>query len=209
MPYKDKKLIIESKFIKEALKNNLSLTEFLLLCYFDNSFDLTFNVESIKDVLKMSEEEILEAYSLLLSKKLIKVDVVKNEAGKMSEKISLEPFYEGIIMQDKKQQAKQAKEDIFSIFEEEFGRTLSGSDYELINAWMEKNFSEDIIIAALKEASYNGSRSLKYIDKILYEWRKKGINKPEDLNKVWQENEEDIPTFETKVLNFDWLNESK
>ena len=38
--FKDnKKLVAETIFIKEALKENLSLNEFLLLLYFDNSFD--------------------------------------------------------------------------------------------------------------------------------------------------------------------------
>ena len=57
------------------------------------------------------------------------------------------------------------KEDIYTIFEKEFGRTLSSMDYEIINAWIDNGFSEELVIAALKEAVYNGVPNLRYIDK--------------------------------------------
>lgn len=208
MTVKNKHLVLESNFIREGVKNKLSLPEFLLLSYFDNSFDLTFDVELIKKILQMSEEEILEAYSSLLSKKIIKVETVKNGDGKMCDQISLEPFYQNMILEDKSQEKKQEKADIFSIFEAEFGRTLSSMDFEIINAWLEKGFSEELIKAALKEATYNGVKNLKYIDKILYEWHRKGLKTTEDVSNHMRGNDDEIPEFETKVLNFDWLNES-
>ena len=208
MTKKNRRLIVESNFIKEGLKNKLSLPEFLLLVYFDNSFDLLFDVNLIEEVLQMKEEDILEAYSSLIAKKIIKVENIKNEAGKICEKVSLEPFYQNIMLQDRNTQKKGLKDDIFSIFEAELGRTLSPMDYELINAWIDKGFSKELIIAALKEATYNGAKNLRYIERVLYEWHKKGFTKPEDVNKNWRDNDGDIPLFETKVMDFDWLNES-
>lgn len=208
MTVKNKHLVLESNFIREGVKNKLSLPEFLLLSYFDNSFDLTFNVELIKKVLQMSEEEILEAYSSLLTKKIIKVETVKNGDGKMCDQISLEPFYQNMILEDKSQEKKQEKADIFSVFEAEFGRTLSSMDFEIINAWIEKGFSEELIKAALKEATYNGVKNLKYIDKILYEWHRKDLKTTEDVSNHMRGNDNEIPDYETKVLNFDWLNGS-
>lgn len=206
---KNQRLIIETKFIKEILKFDLSLNEFLLLVYFDNAFDSSFDVNLISKVLLMSEDKIIAAYSNLLEKQLIKVEASKNAEGKMCEKVSLDPLYQEVMLQDKKQMKKEDKDDIFSTFEKEFGRTLSGTDYEIINAWIDKGFSVEIIKAALKEATYNGVNSLRYIDKILFEWQKKGIQKVEDIRSFWQKNDNnEIPDFETKVLNFDWLNES-
>ena len=58
--FKDnKKLVAETVFIKEALKNNLSLQEFLLLLFFDNSFDLVFDIKVIAKTINMSEDEVL------------------------------------------------------------------------------------------------------------------------------------------------------
>ena len=91
--FKDnKKFVLESIFIKEALKQDLSLNEFLLLMYFDNSFDSVFNIKVIGKSLSMSEDKILEAYSKLMSKKLIKVKAEKDDEGKVVERVSLDNF---------------------------------------------------------------------------------------------------------------------
>lgn len=206
--FKDnKKLVAETIFIKEALKENLSLNEFLLLLYFDNSFDLVFDIKVIAKTLNMSEEQVLEAYSSLMTKKLIKVRAEKDGYGKVIEKVCLDNFYNEIKSDVKTQEKETSKEDIFSIFESNFGRTLSNMDYEIINAWIDKGFSEDLVIAALKEAVYNGAPNLRYIDKVLYEWNRKGYKTVEDVNNRFKEDKAEDKLFETSVLNFDWLNE--
>ena len=206
--FKDnKKFVAESIFIKEALKKNLSLNEFLLLLYFDNSFDLVFDIKIISKALNMSEEQILEAYSSLMSKKIIKVKAEKDGYGKIIEKVNLDNFYNEIKSDHQKEEKENSKEDIFSIFENDFGRTLSSMDYEIINAWIEKGFPEDVIIAALKESVYNGTPSLRYIDKVLYEWNRQGYKTIEDVNNRYKQQEKEEKLFETSILNFDWLNE--
>ena len=207
MPKDNKRLVVESIFIKETLKKDLSLEEFLLLLYFDNSYDGKFDIKLISKVLNMSEEAIINAYSSLMSKKIITVKVEKNESGKIEEKVSLDNFYDEIKMAVKTQEKKESKEDIFSIFENSFGRTLSGMDVEVINAWIDKGFSEELIKLALKEAVYNGAASLRYIDKILYEWDRKGIKNPEDIKTKLYTDEKEEKLFETSIFNFDWLNE--
>lgn len=205
--FKDnKKLVAETIFIKEALRQKLSLNEFLLLLFFDNSFDLVFDIKVIAKTLNMDENDVLEAYGSLINKKIIKVKAEKNEFGKVIEKVSLENFYNEIKSDNRKLEQEESKKDIFSIFESEFGRTLSNMDYEIINAWIDKGFSEELIIAALKEATYNGVTSLRYIDKVLYEWNRKGIKTPEDV-KTKAESSDEGTILETSVLNFDWLNE--
>ena len=91
------------------------------------------------------------------------------------------------------------------VFEKEFGRTLSSMDCEIINAWIENGFSEELILSALKEAVYNGATSLRYIDKVLYEWNRKGIKAPDDVKKM-MEKEPEAPLYETSVMNYNWLN---
>ena len=137
--FKDnKKLVAETIFIKEALKENLSLNEFLLLLYFDNSFDLVFDIKIVAKTLNMSEEQVLEAYSNLMKKKLIKVKAEKDGYGKVIEKVCLDNFYNEIKTDVKNSEIEASKEDIFSIFESNFGRSLSPMDYEIINAWIDR-----------------------------------------------------------------------
>lgn len=207
--FKDnKKLVTETIFIKEALRENLSLNEFLLLLYFDNSFDLVFDIATIAKTLNMSEDAIIDAYSKLMSKKIIKVKAEKDGFGKIIEKVNLDEFYNEIKKDNKVKEKEDSKEDIFSKFEKAFGRTLSGIDCEIINAWIDKGFSKDLIEAALKEAVYNGVFSLRYVDKVLYEWNRKGYKNAADISKKMMDAEEkESPLFETSILNFDWLDE--
>ena len=202
----NKKLVVESVFIKEALKRELSLSEFLILLYFDNSFDNIFDVNSISKTLRMSEEDILAAFSNLIEKNIIKIDATSNNFGKVIEKINLDNYYNGIV-EDSRKVSKEIKgKDIFSKFEAEFGRTLSEMDYEIIKAWLDKGFSEELIIGALNESKYNGVTSLRYIDKILFEWNKKGFKTIDDVTNSLRSNKEDGSTLcETKVLNYNWL----
>ena len=52
-------------------------------------------------------------------------------------------------------------------------------EYEIIKGWISDKFSYEIIVKALKEAVYNQVTNLNYIDKILYDWNKKGIKNKE------------------------------
>lgn len=205
--FKDnKKLVAESIFIKEALKLNLSLNEFLLLLYFDNSYDLVFDIKVVAKTLNMKEEDVLNAYGLLMAKKIISVKAEKDGFGKIRESVSLDNFYNEIKSDYKTREKEESKTDIYEIFEKEFGRTLSNTDFEIINAWIESGFSEELIEAALKEAVYNGALTLRYVDKVLYEWNRKGIKVPADIKKAMEKVPE-APLYEASVMNFDWLNE--
>ena len=98
-------------------------------------------------------------------------------------------------------------ENVFSIIEKEFGRTLNSSEIEFIKAWA-SNFNNEVIIEAVKEASLNGVSSIRYIDRILYEWDKKGIKTKEDvihfLNKKSKELNEPI-----EVFDYDWFDDDE
>ena len=107
-----------------------------------------------------------------------------------------------LLSADKKEVADT---NIFDLFEKEFGRTLSSMEYEIIGAWLEANFTEELITLALKEAIYNGVTNLRYIDKILYEWQKKGIKTKEDVTK--QREKFTKKEKKEEIFDYDWLNE--
>ena len=93
------------------------------------------------------------------------------------ETINLDNLYKSMVSNMNNDYKNKSKSDIFTIFEKEFSRTLSPMEFELINAWLSAGIEEDLIIGALKEATYNGVSNFRYIDKILYEWGKKGFKK--------------------------------
>lgn len=168
-------------FIKNYKKFNLGLDEFLFLMYLYNLGDnVLFNPGEFSDKLNVNLTEIMNYVGSLTDKGLIRVEVIKNDKGYMEEMIILDDFYNKlslIIMDDvNESKSDSGKSDIFEIIEKEFGRTLSPIEIEIIRTWLDNNFSEDLIKEALKEATFNGVSNLRYIDKILYEWAKSGIN---------------------------------
>ena len=203
----NKKFVVEANFVSEACKLNLTLCEFLLLMYFENSDDLTFDLDKICNRLKIKEESILESFNNLLTKGLISISSEKNESGKRFDKISLEGFYDKIKEARKKEKGKKLKENIFSTFESEFRRPLTGTEFEIIKTWIEKMYNEDIVLAALKEAVYNGVTNIRYIDTILYEWNNKGIKTVEDIEKYTKNRYDNKKLEETSVFDYNWLDD--
>ena len=90
------------------------------------------------------------------------------------------------------------------MFQKELGRNISPMEYEIINAWLEKGFSEELVEGALKEAVYNGVSSLRYIDKILYEWQKKGYKKMTEVEEgITNRRKEKESSLE--LFDYNWL----
>ena len=203
----NKKFVVDANFIREASKLNLSLSEFLLLLYFENADDLTFDLDIISKKLKVDKEEIMNAFNSLLSKQMISLISEKNEAGKRYDKVSLEGFYQNIQESRSKEKKGKIKEDIFTKFESEFRRPLTGTEFEIIKTWLEKMYNEDLIIKALEEAVYNGATNIRYIDTILYEWSKKGFNTREDVENYYKNRYESKKLEETNVFDYNWLDD--
>jgi len=77
---------------------------------------------------------------------------------------------------------------------------------QIIKSWIDDNFSHELIMEALKEAIYNGVTSLRYIEKILYDWRKKGYKNKQDViaaKKKYQDSKKEVKD----VFYYDWLND--
>ena len=187
--YKEKNYLINSNVLKGIKSLNLSTDELLLLIYFINE-EKALDLNKVKNALNFSEEDILNTYSSLITKGLIEVKVIK-ENGKVSESISLDILYDKLIMNSKEE--KEINTDIYSKFESDFGRILSPIEYETINRWLNLGIDEGMILNALREAVINGVSNLRYIDKILYEWTKKG-EKPKEEYK--------------ELFDYDWLHDS-
>ena len=203
----ERRFTLSSHLIKIALEYQLTIIEFLLLIYFEDSTDKTLNVISICEALNISEKEVLDAFNHLLTLNLVELDTKKDTHNKHCEEISLIPLYKNLFESIEKKENHQKKENIFDIFQKELGRNISPMEYEIINAWLEKGFKEELVIGALKEAVYNGVNSLRYIDKILYEWQKKGYQTYKDVeNGMQRKSKEESPS---DLFDYNWLEDEE
>ena len=191
---------------KELLFNykNLNITdiEFILLIYLTNQSSDIYNPKQISNDLKLGLNEVLELINSLTEKGLIKIEIKKINNIR-TEIINTDLLYEKMAfsLEPKKEENKSS---IYDVFETEFGRTLSPMEYEIITGWLDSGYTEELIILALKEATYNGVSNLRYIDKIIYEWGKKGIKTKEDVEK----NRKQFKSTEKKeIFDYNWLDE--
>lgn len=186
---------------------NLSDAELILIIEILNT-DLEFNPKLLSKDLKKDLNEVLELVNGLVDKGILKIEV-RNVRNMRSEYLCLDNMYEKLAFFVVNEEEKETSENLFDIFEREFGRPLSPMEYEIIQSWCGGEFSEELIVLALKEATYNGASNLRYIDKILYEWKKKGIKSKEDVekNKKKFNKKKELQTKE--LFDYDWLNESE
>lgn len=185
---------------------NLSLEEFLLLIYFMNQDNPTFDVEQINKITGITINKILDSFTSLTNKGLINLKMV-NDGNKVLETIDLDFTYKAIAsLIDVSNTEEKKSSNIYEIFENEFSRTLSPMEYELINDWLSNNISEELIKGALKEAIYNGVTNFRYIDKIIYEWSKKGFKTMDDVNNHLKSRSSDSKDVK-EIGDYNWLDE--
>lgn len=73
------------------------------------------------------------------------------------------------------------KNSIYDIIQEEFGRPISPLEIEIIDTW--NVYPYELVRLAIKESVSSNNRAIKYIDRILYNWKNKGIKSVADAEK--------------------------
>ena len=202
---KCKKYVTNNLFIQKILALGLSLEEFLMLTYFDNDYQSFLDIEIFSQTLGIALPTAYQVFNSLLSKKLIQIESTKDREGRMVEKVNLDAFYNLILEKNEEEQKEKQETDIYDQFQEGFGRPISPMEYEIIKAWLDKGYQEELILGALKEAIYNGVNNCRYIDKILFEWNKRGLKTMEDVNnhlKVREKKEE-----KDSLFDYNWLDD--
>ena len=184
----------------------LTEQELILIIYILNTSEI-FNPKQISNDLNITLNNVMELMEDLTSKGIIKLEL-KKIGNIRNEYINLDGLYEKLTFKILNKEEPEKQSNIYSIFEEEFGRPISAMEVEIISAWIENGTSEETIKLALKEATYNGVTNLRYIDRIISEWSKKGIKTQEDVEKSrmnFRQKKEAQP--KNDILNYDWLND--
>ena len=202
---KAKDYVLRKELFSLIWEYKLNLEEVLLLIYFMNEDVPTFDVEQINKITMISVNKILDSFTSLTNKGLINIDVIKN-GNVVSEVVNLDAIYKKMVNNINKSNKVVVNNNIFEKFEKEFSRSLSPMEYEIINDWLDKNVSEEIILGALKEATYNGVTSLRYIDKIIYDWTKKGFKAMEDVNNHLKSRNA-LDKNVKEISDYNWLDE--
>lgn len=141
--------------------------------------------------LTMPDNDITSRLQRLMQKGFLEITSDVDANGKLYEKYSVYPLWERIMqiieMKEHQKSAttlRQEEGEVFRLFEEEMGRLLSPLELEKIGFWLDEDkHSPALIKEALKEAVFAGKLSIRYIDRILLEWKKKNITTPQAAQK--------------------------
>ena len=207
---KSNNIIIPLYIYKEFKKLNIDYETFIFLMFlYSKGNKILFDVNKLSEEFYTDAKKIMEYVSILQKNKLIEIKVIKNDRNISEEYIYLDFFYEkialNIVNEDSSNEVSDEKDEIFSILEKEVGLQLSFVEVEIVKAW---NYDKDVIKEAIKEAIKNNVASIRYIDKVLYSWAKKGIKTKEDIEKIKgtkKENKEQ----KVDVFDYDWMEDDE
>lgn len=209
---KEKNIVIPLYIYKLYPKLNIDLETFLFLMYLYSFGDkIIFDAHRLSEEFGATLENILSYIDKLSTNKLINFEIIKNDKGISEEYISLEYFYEKIsllLIEDDDSSIESDSKTVFEFIEKEFGRVLSPIEYEIIKAWKESNINNELIEQAVKDSVFKGVTNLRYVDKILYEWQKKGFKSWEDVEENKKKFKKEKPE-KMEVFEYNWLEDDE
>lgn len=142
-------------------------------------------------------------------------NLIKNNYLRLEDRdklqISLEPlkkklidiFYEELRKGEVDLTTNKEKNDIFILFESEFGRALSQFEVNTIKEWFEQGSNVSTIKEALNVSILAKVKTVRYIDKVLLEWRRRDEISKEGhsaLSDKWRKNLDE--TIEIAKINW-------
>lgn len=131
--------------------------------------------------LTINEKQCSDTLMRLIQKGFLTIDQKDNEQQQISEVYTINPLLNKLYTEKDQEEVEENNTGtIFILFEQEFGRPISPFEIEMISAWLDEDkFVPALIKAALRESVLMGKLNFKYIDRILREWKKKGIQSVE------------------------------
>lgn len=182
---KSKTITIPLYVLKMYKEYNLSSDEVILLLFLYDKDNIVFNPSIISENTGLDLQKVMEVISKVIKKGFLNIVSKTNEHGIKEEVIDLSPFFDKLTLKviEILNNKNSSDLNIYNIIEEEFNRKLSPMECEMIDDWGKNGYSTELIKEATREAVLNGVSSLRYIDKILFEWNKKGYKTKEDIKK--------------------------
>lgn len=153
-------------------------------------------LEELQSRMSVSQEKVIAVLQRLMKGGMLAIDEEADPVtGVHGEKYNWRPLMERLavcrleeLQRDADvQPTQQERSDIFTIFENEFGRPLTPMELESITNWIDRDgYPEELILAGLKEAVFAGKVHFRYIDRILLEWSRNRIKTVEQAKEYAQ-----------------------
>lgn len=198
----------------------LNEQEYVFLVLFARLLQVNANGWTFSDIsnhMTIDEGECSYLFISLVERKYILVSSKVDDLGKRFEEYSLTPLFskiESCLKQRKNVSQSTNREEIFTLLETEFG-ILSPKDIETVQMWLlEDQMEPELIKLAVQEMNSYQIKSLRYVDKILLEWKKKNITTLEEAKRQLiafrqRKQGQTMPASEEAAVNpdyyYDWM----
>ncbi|WP_017186372.1 DnaD domain protein [Alkalibacillus haloalkaliphilus] len=167
------------------------------------SFDL------IASHMTINANEVANVLKKLRNNNFLQIEQITDEQNGQHEWYCLSPLFEALFeVEQKSIQEEEGK--LFQLFEQEFARTLSPIEIETVSYWLDEDqFKPPLIKAAVREAVLMGKLNFRYIDRILNEWKKKGVRSVNDVKQSSQQKQNQQAPKEKRDTSvyYNWLEE--
>lgn len=178
--------------------------------------------EELSSRMTISTSDCTQLLRKLIQQGFVEIIEGFSNEGIRYEKYSLNPLMERLVdkfLINEKQSETESKEqeetDLYTCFEKEFGRPLSPFECESLGMWLDDDHHDPVIIkAALREAVMSGKLNFRYIDRILFEWKKNGIKTIEQAKsqgrkyrqkQMKKRNNDEEASQSTDIPFYNWL----
>lgn len=213
----DGNIVIPLYILKYFKKMNLTMEEFIFLMYLYNKQDnIEFNPEKMALDLDLDIMEVMGYISILTDRGYLTLDVIKSENNIIEEVVNLSNFYERIstFLINSPDTEDIKDENILMYIEHELGRPLNSIEIDTINNWISNKIDIDLIKEAVKISLNDGVYNLKYIDKILLDFKTRSILNIKDLEDSKNKNidnnsENNLDNLDMEIDDWNWLDDEE
>ncbi len=175
----------------------------------------------LSDRMTLEIEDCAKLIGTLVRKRFLAIENrLDEESGILYEYCSLEPLWAALVghlekVDSQRETTDQAEMEgqLYKRFEQEFARPLSPIEAETLSMWFDQDqHSTELILAALREAVVSGKLNFRYIDRILFEWKKNGVQTVEQAKAHSERFRKKVPQERKKnegqqknIPGFHWL----
>lgn len=192
---------VSNLLLKKYKRMALSDEEMMLIIHllsFQQDGNLFPTLAELEDRVAMPSLRLIQMLQKLMKEEYIAIDeMIDEQTGMRSERYNLEPLYRRLYqcLREEQQAVTESysnslaevaathyqPNNLYSHFEQTFGRPLSPFEIETLQIWLEQDkYSSELVLTALREAASVGKLYIRYIDRILLEWQRQQINSVEE-----------------------------
>lgn len=216
---------VSNLLLKNYRRLGLNTNEFMLWLqlYVENQTGNIFpDMTEIARRIGLPADQIYQILNSIIGKGFVALESKKDEAGRQADYYNVSLAFDKLtilVEQEKFKKTEDAQQisqkNMFTIFEKEFGRSLSPIEYQKIGYWLEEDgYTPELITLALQEAVLNQAYNFKYIEAVLQNWEKKNIQTKQQVmdeqkrrkQLILQKEEANYQETLPEVSLDDWLN---